>query len=111
MIELEILKYLGECLDVPVFVEEPEEQPGEYVLVEKTAGGKKNHICTATLAIQSYAESMVGAMELNEKVKTAMDNAGILTVIGKSELNSDYNFTDTETNRYRYQAVYNLVHY
>lgn len=111
MIELTILDYLEECLGVPVYVEEPETQPDAYVLVEKTAGSKENHIYRATLAIQSYAESMVDAMELNEQVKEAMDEAATLTDVAKSELNSDYNFTDTETNRYRYQAVYNLVHY
>ena len=111
MIEIDILQYLDNELDVPVFMEEPEVQPGRYVLIEKTAGGKENHICRATLAIQSYAESMLEAAELNERVKKAMDDAAILPVVGKSQLNSDYNFTDTETKRYRYQAVYNLVHY
>ena len=27
------------------------------------------------------------------------------------ELQSDYNFTDTETKEYRYQAVFNVTHY
>ena len=31
--------------------------------------------------------------------------------ISRVELNSDYNFTDTSTKRYRYQAVYNFIYY
>lgn len=111
MIELIILNYLTEQLDVPVYAEDPEDQPGTYVLIEKTGSGKDNHICQATFAIQSYAGSMLDAMVLNQRVKEIMDNAAILPEIARSQLNSDYNFTDTETKRYRYQAVYNLIHY
>ena len=31
--------------------------------------------------------------------------------IGRVSLDSDYNFTDTQTKHHRYQAVYQLVHY
>jgi len=34
-----------------------------------------------------------------------------LNEIGKVKLNSDYNFTDTVTKQYRYQAVYDISHY
>ena len=30
--------------------------------------------------------------------------------IGSAHLENDYNFTDTATHRYRYQAVYRVVH-
>ena len=32
------------------------------------------------------------------------------TNIFKSSLNSDYNFTDTSTKKYRYQAVYDIYY-
>ncbi len=48
---------------------------------------------------------------LNEQTKTAVDSLIELTEIAKVRLNSDYNFTDTATKRYRYQAVYDLNHY
>ena len=34
-----------------------------------------------------------------------------LDAVSASRLNSDYNFTDTTTKRYRYQAVYDLVYF
>ena len=32
------------------------------------------------------------------------------TNVFRCELNGDYNFTDTETKRYRYQAVFDLTY-
>lgn len=38
-----------------------------------------------------------------------MDAMPYNTDISKAKLNSDYNYTDTTTKSYRYQAVYDLV--
>lgn len=113
MIEMIVRDYLRDNLDVPVWMERPkiEELPEEYVLVEKTGSSEENHIRRATFAVQSYAGSMYKAAELNERVKRIMEWIITLPEIGKAKLNSDYNFTDTDTKEYRYQAVYDLVHY
>lgn len=113
MIENTVREYLKDNLDVPVWMEHTkgEEKPDEYVLLEKTGSSEENHIRRATIAIQSHAGSMFGAAVLNERVKEAMKGLSALTEIGKVKLNSDYNFTDTEKKKYRYQAVYDLVHY
>lgn len=113
MIERIILDYLKEKLDRPVWLEVPkgEELPAEYVLIEKTGSRCENHISSATFAVQSYADRMVNASELNEAVKSAMDELIWLDEIGSSKLDSDYNFTDTQTKKYRYQAVYDITHY
>lgn len=109
MIEKIVLTYLLKALDVSVYMEHPEERPDTYVLIEKTGSRRVNYINHATFAIQSYALSMMEAAELNELVKAAMDELIVLPEISASSLNSDYNFTDTETKQYRYQAVYDLV--
>lgn len=111
MIEKIISDYLTSMLPVPAFLEEPENRPDRYVLVEKTGGSKENYINSATVAIQSYAESLYLVAELNEAVKTAMENIAQLDIICSTELNSDYRYTDVETKRYRYQAVYDITHY
>lgn len=112
MIEKVIYDYLtAELAPVPVFMELPKIKPQTCVVVEKTGSGRSNHINEATFAVQSYAPSMFAAATLNETVKTAMDNAITLPDISASRLNSDYNFTDTTTKEYRYQAVYDLTHY
>ena len=54
---------------------------------------------------------MYEAAALNELVKTAADSLVTLDEIASAKLNSDYNFTDTTTKRYRYQAVYDIKHY
>ena len=64
-----------------------------------------------TLAIQSFSTSLFGAASLNEQVKETMEQIIELDDICKCELNSDYNYSDTNKKRYRYQAVFDIVHY
>lgn len=111
MIEKIVYDYLTGCLDVPVYLEEPKDKPESYVMIEKTGSNRENHINQSTLALQSYATSLYLAAKLNEKVKECMDEIVMLGDISQSNLNGDYNYTDSTTKRYRYQAVYNLVHY
>lgn len=106
MIERTVLQYLSDVLDVPVRMEVPKDPPPSFVVIEKTGSSRTNLVNTATLAIQSYAGRMEDAAELNEDVKAAMDAIVTLNEIGGVRLNSDYNFTNTTTERYRYQAVY-----
>lgn len=110
MIENVVLKYLLSVLSVPVHFERPGQAPDKFVLIDRTGGERTNHINRATFAIQSYAPSLEQAAQLNEEVKTAMDNVAVLDEIGSSSLNSDYNFTDTTKKEYRYQAVYDIVY-
>lgn len=112
MIEAALIEYLNNKLDVNVYMEYPEIAPAQFVLIEKTGSGITNKLMRATVALQSYAKSLLEAAELNEQVKEAMDampwnHDGI----SRSKLNSDYNFTDTATRTYRYQAVYDLTYY
>lgn len=111
MIELIVLEYLSEVLEAPVYLEKPKKAENAYVLIEKTGSGKENHLRSAVLAVQSYAGSMYQAACLNEQVKEAMDLIVELPEIARTSLDSDYNFTDTTTKEYRYQAVFRLVHY
>lgn len=110
MIEEVILSYLERTLDVPVYLEQPEEQIEKYVLLMKTGSSRKNYINHATVVFQSYADSMYNAAKLNENVKNAMDSIIYKEDISKAALNSDYPYTDTTKKRYRYQAVYDLTY-
>lgn len=111
MIEKTILDYLTENLTVPVYMELPPKPPTTCVVIEKTGSDVRNHIYSAMIALQSYAETLYQAAELNEAVKALMNEAAVLNDVTSSRLNSDYNFTDTATHRYRYQAVYDISHY
>lgn len=110
VIEEIVLDYLNDVLSVPAYTEKPEAPPERYVIIEKTGGSRENFINSTTLALQSHAESLFLAAELNEEVKNAMDNIIALDQIGSSKYNTDYNFTDTSKKGYRYQAIYDLVY-
>lgn len=109
-IEYTVLNYLLNNLQVPVYMEEPEVVPGQYVLVEKTGSSKQNFIRSATFALQSYGGTLEQAIDLNETVKTVMDEFWQHQAVYSCKLNSDYNYTDTETKRYRYQTVYHITY-
>ena len=110
MIEKTVLDYLSEKLSADVVMEVPKNKSA-FVLVEKTGSSEDDHLYSATIAIQSWHESLLKAAELNEEVKTAMKEITLLDEICRCRLNSDYNYTDTSTKSYRYQAVYDIVHY
>lgn len=110
MIEEIVLAYLAAQLNVPVVMEVPDNAPESFVLVEKTGSSVTNRIPTATMAVQSYGPRLVNAAELNEDVKTAMDGMTMLPEIGSVRLNSDYNFTNPTTKKYRYQAVFVITY-
>lgn len=109
-IEATAIDYLSDELSVPVSGDIPHPMPASFVTVEKTGGGRTNHVMTATLAVQSWAGSRADAAALNELVKTAMFSFIELANISRSELDSDYNYTDEETGRFRYQAVFDVVY-
>ena len=124
MIETTILTYLLNRTSAgsDVYAERPTEIPSEYIVIEKTGSTRENMITTSTIAIQSISDSLQGgsmlqAMTLNDEVKEAIlggaDTYGMVDLdeIISVELNSDYNFTDTDTSEYRYQAVFAITHY
>jgi len=111
MIELIILNHLKNKLLEPVSLEKQSVQTGNYIVFEKTSSGKTNHMPTATIAFQSYGKTLYEAAELNERLKTAVESLTELEEIRGITLNSDYNFTDTTTKEYRYQAVYEIRYY
>lgn len=111
MIEIVIREFLKNNLKVDVFLEHQENEPESFVIFEKTSSSKNNLLKSTTFAFQSYAKSLYKACELNEKLKEAVEKMINLDDIVSVNLNSDYNFTDEETKRYRYQAVFEIKHY
>jgi hypothetical protein len=113
MIETTLIQYLNnsETLGVPVYAQRPENPPAKYVLIDKTGSSNRNRITTSTFAIQSYAERLLEAAELNETLKEVMEDFAAEDEIGRVNLVSDYNFTSTQAKQYRYQAVFAITHY
>lgn len=113
MIEATIIGYLSgkTAAGSDVYAEIPKSQPSTYIVIEKTGSSTDDHIPTATIAIRSIAPTMLAAISLNDQVKAAMENIVELDEVCACSLNSDYNFTDSTSKQYRYQAVFQVTHY
>ena len=111
MIEEIVRDYLLAGLSVPVYVDVPAEPPESYVVIERTGGGETDHIRSAMVAIQSYGASRYDAATLHEDVLLLLKNLIELENVSASDLNAEYDYTDTTTNRYRYQAVFDIIYY
>lgn len=112
IIEIEVMNYLRETLDTDkVYTELPDSPKGEFFVVEKTGSSTRNQITTSTLAIQSYAGTLLRAMQLNEQLKEKMRDIAELDTVSGCYLMTDYNFTNTARKYHRYQAVYDITHY
>lgn len=112
MIEKILKKFLKEKLKMDVFLEYPKNyKKDDFILIEKTSSSNENKLLSATFAIQSYGKSVYEAALNNEKVKEAMVFFVNDKRIGSVKLNSDYNFTDLEMKRSRYQAVFDIYYY
>lgn len=72
MIETTVLDYLRDRLGVPVTMEVPEGASGTFVVLEKTGSSRQNYIRRATLAVQSYAPTLLQAAQLDDAVIEAM---------------------------------------
>lgn len=110
MIETIIRDYLMSVQTLPVVFEIPAGVK-EFYLLEKTGGGEENHIRTASMAVQSYADSLERAAELNEEMIDLMLAAVKDVRIASVDLNSNYEYTDPTTKKYRYQALFEIVYY
>lgn len=114
MIEETILNYLNASNDLsaPVLMEIPGTTPTTFYLLEKTGSAFNNHIYSSTFVIQSYGETLYETACMNDEIKEVMlygllEEEQIVSV----SLNTDYNYTDTQSKRYRYQAVFDIIHY
>lgn len=119
MIEITILNYLSNVFgeEIPVLMELPEvpsedypEFPEKLITIELVGKKRANHVCSASIAFQSYGNSLYEAAALDERVRAAVDDMVILDDIGSTKLSSNYNFTDTRTKRCRYQCIYDIYY-
>ena len=117
MIETVVLNYLNSVLEAPVLMELPEVPsedyptfPDQLVIIELVGKSVTNHVKNASIALQSYANTLYNAAALDELVRAAMDDIAVSTDLSGAHLASNYNHTDTRTGRYRYQCVYELYY-
>ena len=110
MIETIVLNWLldGGFL---AYMEEPLDRPDTYLLVQKVNGGEGEHLQTARMVVQSYAGTKAEAAALNMRVIARMMQIITLPRITRIRRAGDYDYTDTQTKRYRYQALFEITYY
>lgn len=111
MIEKIVLDYLNNALEYPTYTQEQNNGEEYFYLIQKVGSSVDNKIDTSMIAVQSYAPSRYEAAEMSYAMIEAMDDIIQLDEIGKCKKNSDYDYTDTSKKRYRYQALFEIVHY
>lgn len=110
MVEKTILNFLKEK-GVKAYMEEVENMPESFVLIEKLGSSESNYVQSSLVAIQSFSSTLYKTAALNEKVKEIMRDIIELDDITGCQINSDYNYPDVTRKRYRYQAVFDIFHY
>ena len=109
MIEQIIIDYLNGQQTVPAHAEIPVNPPDEYIIIERVGGGEQNRIREASIVVQTIAQSMFRAAELAEAIREVMLGIVALPSVFHCSVNAGpYNFTNTDTNEYRYQTVYTV---
>lgn len=111
MIEKIILDYLNQKMTEPAYMEEPENQPAEYMRIELQGASVTDHVKSAVITVQSYGSSMYRAAQISHEMVGHMLSSVECREIARCSLNSEYCFTDQATHRYRYQAVFDIVYF
>lgn len=112
LIEATVISHLSTELNTDdIYAERPANPPDEFYLVEKTSSDETNHIQAATVAVQSVSRSsLLRAAEMSKAAEKAMRSLTDEPDVSRCKLNSAYNYTDTETKEYRYQAVFDITY-
>ena len=76
MIETTVQDFLLDRLGVPVTMEVPEGASGTFVVLEKTGSSRQNYIRRATLAVQSYAPTLLSAAQFLCGAQRGAKNTG-----------------------------------
>lgn len=113
MIEKAVIDYLKmKFPDEIVTAEVPKGMPDRFITVEKTGSRQmETGLFQSTIAVQSWDTSKMKAAEMSEAVCRALRSMPDESDEVTRSRGADYDFTDTSTKRYRYQAVFALTHY
>ena len=105
LVEQKLRDYLKTHLKIPVYLERPENPPETYALIERTGGTERNYVSSATFAVKSIAGTMYQAAKLDGDVVRCLRGFSEVDNITSCMVEAHYNFTDTTTRVYRYQAT------
>lgn len=113
MTSMTIEQYLIEKLEsvAPAYAEKPEDATGQYLVVDVISAGESNCIKRSTVAVRCYADSLAEASELNHQVRDYMSTLWQQPEIARCKINTEYALNSITMMQYRYQSIYDIIHY
>lgn len=110
LIETTIRNYLIEKIpNVPIEVEVPENE-SKFVVFRVIDRGKTDLINAVTVEFYSYGESKFEAAELDDLLRTAMEEIVELNSIFSSRIGGGNDDYDEELKKNRYRTYFNLTY-
>jgi hypothetical protein len=80
-------------------------------MVQKTGSTTRDRLTTAQIVVQSVTvQSKAQAARMNERLAGVMEGIVGTSGISACHLNADYDYTDTTSKRWRYQAVFDITY-
>lgn len=112
MIEVVVREYLSRKMDIPIFLEHQEQEPKEFIILEKVGASSRWGLKESRIAIQSYGASLYKAAIVADEVANSLEELVEYRDIVSVQIEAGpYHFSDLETKRYRYQLVVEIKHY
>jgi len=106
-----LLKYMNQNMKIKSYTERSSSQEDEFYVIDRIGGSSNRSYDTSTIAIQSYAKTKYRAAKNDEAMRKCILEMVSLDNILNVELNSFYDYTDTNTKNFRYQSVFEFKHY
>ena len=108
-VERVVAERLMESTGVRAVLEVPEDRPDEFVSVEMTGGSGDRFMRTASLAVQSWAQTRRRAAEISRLVEAATPGLTEEPNIFRAVANGTYRFPDPNSGQARYQTNVELT--
>ena len=81
----------------------------EFVTVERTGGGSRDHVDYPTLAVQCWADSRKDAADMADAVRCELEDMTGTGGFGAVTVQSIYNWPDPLSRKARYQLTVNAT--
>lgn len=96
-------------LGVDTFGDIPPVRPSEFITVERVGGRRERVQQSLLLAVQCWAPTRAKAAKLADKVEAFIDELRLSSEVALAEVESVYNFPDSESGQARYQLTVRCV--
>lgn len=103
-VEQTIIQALG-SMGHSAYADAPNPMPPSFVTVERTGGGDRDKVDSASLAVQCWAQGRKAAAELADTVRSDLESLTGTLGLGAVRVQSIYNWPDPESRRARYQLT------